>query len=362
MKRYLYNIIIGKHRGLVPGLIRFFLFILAIIYGLIIRILVVLNSLRQTSLGCRVISVGNITLGGTGKTCLVEFIARFFKSKGKKIAILTRGYKKLAKGQAVNSQLIASSYATMGDEPYMLSKKLNIPVIVGPDRTRSAKTACQVYKTGMVILDDGFQQWGIKKDLEIVVIDATDPFGNFHCLPRGMLREPISALKRADIFVITKVNLNPDIQDIKDFLARINSRAEIFESAHQPKGFYLFGNDDQLLGLDSIKDKNVVVFSGIGDPDSFEELIIRLEAKIGLSFKFSDHHNYTRQDLGNIINQAKRLGVSAIVTTEKDAVRLSGLGIMDKCQGLSFLILAIELKIIKNEQTFCSRLSGILPD
>ncbi|MFH1398408.1 MAG: tetraacyldisaccharide 4'-kinase [Candidatus Omnitrophota bacterium] len=365
MKKYFYNIIIGKYRGLVPGLIRSLLFILAIFYVLVIRILAAFNSLKQVRLGCRVISVGNITLGGTGKTSLVEYITRYLKSKGKKIVILTRGYKRNSKlktpclaGRQESSKL---DYNSMGDEPYMLAKKLGIPVIVGPDRVRSAKSAGKDYNADTIILDDGFQQWRIKKDLEIVTIDATDPFGNFYCLPRGILREPLSSLKRADILVITKTNLNPDVADIKDFLNKINPRAAIFESIHKPKGFYALDRGDQPLGLGTIKGKNVAIFSGIGDPDSFEELIIRLEGKIGLSLQFSDHYNYVQNDLDNIIKQARNKGINIIITTEKDAVRLSGLEISDKCQGIVFLVLTIELEITKDEPAFYSRLSGLCP-
>ncbi len=369
MKKYIYSIIIGKRRGLVPGLIRSLLFILAIVYCLVIRILTAFYSLKQINLGCKVISIGNVTLGGTGKTSLVEFICCYLKSKGQKIAILTRGYKRLdsyptpdTRHTALPAGRQTPSYAAMGDEPYMLAKKLGIPVLVDSDRVKSAKSACRDYNADMVILDDGFQQWSIKKDLEIVTIDATDPFGNFYCLPRGILREPLSSLSRADIFVITKTNLNPDVLDIKDFLSKINPRAAIFESVHKPKGFCALGRGNQLLGLDTIKGKNVAIFSGIGDPDSFEELVNRLEGKVGLSLQFSDHYNYSQDDLDKIIKQARNKGINTIITTEKDAVRLSGLEISDKYYGIVFLVLIIELEITKDEQTFYSRLSGLCPD
>jgi tetraacyldisaccharide 4'-kinase len=212
-----------------------------------------------------------------------------------------------------------------------------------------------------VILDDGFQQWKLDKDLNIVAIDATEPFGNCRLIPRGILREPLSSLRRADIFVLTKTNLNPDITDIKSFLNSINPGAAVMESIHRPIGFYRIGKADELLGPDILKAKTVSLVSAIGDPDSFENLIRSLGIDIGLTFVFTDHHPYSVKDLENIIKESQKKDIDTIVTTEKDAVRLSQLSAVPawpagRDSQLSVLVLRIEIKITKDEQEFHNRL------
>jgi len=352
MKEYLYNLATDKYGGLIPGIIKAFLFILSCIYGLVIKILILFYRLKPRRLNCKVISVGNITSGGTGKTSLVEYIARYLKEQGRKVAILSRGYKRIAYSAPV---LECSSYEAMGDEPYMLSRNLgDIPVIVDADRIRAAKQAIKDYHVDTVILDDGFQQWRIIKDLEIVTVDATDHFGNQRMIPRGILREPLSSLKRADVFVLTKTNINPDIQDIKDFLNSINPSAVIFESLHQPVVFYKIDNPQGVLDVDTLKKETVALFSGIAEPDSFENLIQSLGIRVGLTFKFSDHYQYKQKDLDRIIKESQEKNINTIITTEKDAVRLYRLP-LTMLSSLQFLVLKIELKL-KDEQEFHSRL------
>ncbi len=172
MQEYLYNLATDKHKGFIAGVIKLFLFILSLLYGLIVSILILFSRLKPYRLNCKVISVGNITLGGTGKTSLVEYIARHLKQQGHKVAIISRGYKKKTKRYPLN----AIRYEEMGDEPYMLYKNLgDIPVLVDSDRIRAARKAIKDYSADTVILDDAFQQWGIIKDLDIVTVDATNP-------------------------------------------------------------------------------------------------------------------------------------------------------------------------------------------
>jgi tetraacyldisaccharide 4'-kinase len=350
MREYLYNLATDKYSGVGASLIKAVLWVFSLIYGGVVRILAFSYRIKPQQLNCQVISVGNITLGGTGKTSLVEFINRFLKEKGHSVAILTRGYKR----KITSYELRVTSYETMGDEPYMLAKNLgDIPVLVDADRIRAAQLAERTYGVDTVILDDGFQQWRIKKDLEIVTIDATDPFGNGKVLPRGILREPLCALKRADIFVLTKTNLNPDIQEIKDFLSEINPKAAIFEAMHQPVGFYNINNSAELSPPEALKEKNVALVSGIADPGSFENLIASLGINIGLSRRFPDHHRYSPKDLENAIKEAQDKGIDTMVTTEKDAVRLAELGAM--ISRFKILVLRIELRI-KDEQSFSDRL------
>ena len=355
MQDYLYNLATERCGGLIASAIKFPLFILSLIYGAIVRILILFYCFNPRRITCKVISVGNITLGGSGKTSLVEYIANYLKQQGRRVAILTRGYKKNSKPKTQNPKL---SYETMGDEPFMLANKLgDIPVIVDADRIRSAKKAMEDYQVDTVLLDDGFQQWRIIKDLEIVTIDSTDPFGNRHLLPRGILREPLSSLRRADTLVLTKTNLNPDTVDLQDVLSRINPSALIVESIHQPLGFYNINQPDELLNVEILKGGTVTLVSGIGDPDSFENLIISLGINIGPAFRFPDHYNYSVEDLKKIMEASQNKNVDAVVTTEKDAVRFHRLPITD--YRLPILCLRIELKITKNENEFRSRLLSL---
>jgi len=278
---------------------------------------------------------------------LVALIAKYLKQEGHKVAILSRGYKRKVK-----------SCENMGDEPYMLKMNLkDVPVIVDADRVRGAQKAVRDYAVDTVILDDGFQQWRIKKDLEIVTIDTNCPFGNRNLLPRGILREPLSSLKRADVFVLTKTNVAPMTNQLKDFLGQVNPRAPVIESIHQPLGFCQLDKPNDLLDIAKLAGKSVTLFSGIGAPDSFENLIQSLKIKVGLFFRFSDHHNYSQGDLDRIIKNSQDKNIDTLITTEKDAARLSQLPITN--YQLPILFLRIELKIIKDEEKFHSRLLGL---
>ncbi|MDD5238089.1 MAG: tetraacyldisaccharide 4'-kinase [Candidatus Omnitrophica bacterium] len=343
MLNFLYNLATDKYKGAPYCLIKFFLFLLSLFYGLIVKALIFFSSFKSYRLDCKVISVGNITLGGTGKTTLVEFIARYLRQEGKIIAILSRGYKRK------NSK-------APGDEPYMLARNLkDVPVIVDADRFRAGKQALREYMINTLILDDGFQQWKLKKDLEIVAIDSGNPFGNGYLIPRGILREPISSLARADIFVLTKTNFDADINSTKAILTKLNPQALIIESAHIPLGFYSIDNPGELLNVEAFRGKEVTLFAGIAAPDSFENLIISLGIKIGLFFRFPDHYNYCAKNLDKIINHSKERKIDTIITTEKDAARISALG-LNTGYGLQILALRIALSITKDEEKFYHRL------
>ncbi|MDD4954332.1 MAG: tetraacyldisaccharide 4'-kinase [Candidatus Omnitrophica bacterium] len=348
MRRYLYNLATDKDRRPGSCIIKLILLSLSVLYGLTVRALIWFYKGRSRRLNCRVISVGNITLGGTGKTTLVGYIAGYLKSRGYKVAILSRGYKKSGTGQGA-----------MGDEPCMLSRKLpDIPVLVDTDRVRSANSAIRDYAADTVILDDGLQQWRIRKDLEIVTIDSRNPFGNRRLIPRGILRQPLSSLRCADIFVLTKTNLAANTDSIKEELRGLNPRAAIIESGHIPAGFYNISEPQALLDAAVLKGLTVTLFSGIGDPQSFEDLISSLGIKIGLSFRFPDHYSYAGPDLNKIAADSEDKGINIIVTTEKDAARIDGIGNLKP--GIRILVLRIALEI-KDEEEFHGRLLRLYP-
>jgi tetraacyldisaccharide 4'-kinase len=246
----------------------------------------------------------------------------------------------------------------MGDEPYMLSKKLgDIPVIVDADRARGAKKAGRDFAADTLILDDGFQQWKIEKNLEIVCVDARNPFGNRRLLPRGILREPLSALKRAQIFVLTKTNLNPQTEAAANLLRKINPQALVCTAIHNPAGFYNLNKPAPLLALDSLRSQTVASICGIADPAGFEDLIASLGIKAGLTFRFPDHHQYTQDDLAKVMRACQEKNINAIITTEKDAAKFYQLPITD--YQLPIFVLCIEIKITGNEQEFHRRLLSL---
>ena len=356
MKKILYKLATDQYRAFPWGIAKFALFLLSLIYCLIIKFL---NFSRQIGaacfVGCKVIGIGNLTLGGTGKTSLVEYAAAYLRSQGRRVVIVSRGYKR----EFTNRQSPAASYQTMGDEPFMLARKLeDIPVIVDSNRARGIKRAVEEYHAHTVILDDAFQQWGIKKDLEIVTVDAHQGFGNKRVIPRGVLREPLSGLERADIFVLTKTNIYPDTADIKKVLHKFNPFAQVFEAAHEPLGFFRLDSPEQLIDARSLSGRAAALFCGIGDPDSFEKLVMSLGIKIGLSFYFDDHHNYADEDLENIFKAAKEKNIDTIITTEKDAARLSAHQLIGS-SAHQLIVLRIGLKIIKDEEGFNLRLRRV---
>ena len=376
MREFLYLLATDKKNGFIAGILKFFLLMLSFIYAAVIRILKFFYFLKPRRLGCKVISIGNITLGGTGKTPLVQMLATELKQKGHKVAILSRGYKrknkrytcltdkqalyvKPASPPACRQGRAGGRYEDMGDEPYMLSRRLiGIPVVVNKDRLKAAKTAISDFGADTLILDDGFQQWRIKKDLEIVAVDAVCPFGNSRMLPRGILREPLSCLRRADILVITKINLASNTQDTKDTLARLNPRALVVQAGHKPLGFYKLGDLSGNMFLpDEFSKKQVSLVCGIADPASFEKLISQMGIEVGLTFRFTDHHNYTQNDINKIVNLCKQKGINNIITTEKDSVRLSAISY--QLSAISYFVLRIESQILEYE-TFFNRVHSLL--
>jgi len=371
-REYLYNLVTGKIKGPQAAFLRGFLFTLSFAYGLAVVVLARFYRLKPARFSAKVISVGNITLGGTGKTTFVEYLSNLLSSQGKKVAVLSRGYRRDTGRQGVRGISRKAMPACLpdrqacrqgrvwlpiakaiGDEPAMLRKKLpSVHVLVDKNRIKASFKAIRDYASDTLILDDGLQQWRIFKDLEIVTIDAENPFGNYRLLPAGFLREPLNALRRADIFVLTQVGSGKDTGELTDKLKRINSKALIIESIHKPEGFNSVSNPDELLEAGALKGKSVLIFSGIGNPRGFENCIGELGINIAKSSIFTDHHDYTQADIDSIIKEARQMNLAAIITTQKDAVKIKELQI----KGAGILALNIKLSIIKNEAEFNRRL------
>jgi tetraacyldisaccharide 4'-kinase len=355
MTGYLYNLATDRVGGVFAFFVKVVLWILSLVYGAVVFILARIYFLKPAVLSCRMISIGNITWGGTGKTPLVEALANMLKADGRKVAILTRGYKRDLSGKPAGQAADASS---MGDEPYMLSRKLQgVPVIVNSDRVKAGIEAIKAHGVDTLILDDGFQQWRIKKDLEIVTIDAGNPFGNGCLIPRGILREPLIALKRAHVFVLTNADTAGDITALKARISRINPSALIVEARHKPVGFYALKDPSKQFDAGQLRLKPAAIVCAIGNPDSFRRLVQQMQIQVLKRFVFPDHHRYSEDDMRFIAAESARNNIRTIITTEKDSGKLQPLAA--DIPSLDIYVLQVALEMIDHEEQFNSRLRSL---
>jgi len=363
---------VNNERGKIYSLFRSLFFILSQFYFLAIKVRWLIYRFKlvsQTKMPCTVISVGNITWGGTGKTPAVTMIANLLREMGKRVTVLSRGYRRRKKKDKKSDILVVSdgkklisSSAEAGDEPYLLSKNLpGVPIIVGKNRIESGRCAIERFGTEILVLDDGFQYWRLKKDLDIVTVDCSNPYGNGYLIPRGPLREPISHLSRADIFLLTRTDLvsGNDLERLIGDLEKLNPHCIILESIHRPK--YLEGTfSGEEKGLNFVKGKRVVAFSSIGNPYSFEKTLEGLGAKIIKIFQFPDHHNYDRSDLQEIEATCRidvGEGEAIVVTTEKDGVRLERVISPGADRFFREIwILKVELEIVRGKEKWLEKI------
>ena len=348
MKAYLHSLAIDKRKTGFAVIFKFFLLAGSFFYHLGINFILFLyrsGLVRVDRLNCKVISVGNITWGGTGKTPVVEMLAKTLAEQGKRTAILTRGYGR--------------------DECRLLRNKLaGSPVLVNKNRLSSGRIAVDKYKVDAVILDDGFQYRRIKKDLEIVTINSLNPFGNGCLIPRGILREPVKRLKAARLFFLTKTDLagREKVSVLKEKLKNINPDAAIVESIHKPLYLYNLATGKR-LDLAELKGQRLATLSAIADPRSFQKTVRSLGAEIVYDLSLLDHHRYVNRDIKNFVDRCQNLGITTVVTTEKDSVKLPE--VIKKLQvagcGLQadFLCLTIQLDITKGEDNLGRMLEEI---
>ncbi|HEY5229111.1 MAG TPA: tetraacyldisaccharide 4'-kinase [Opitutaceae bacterium] len=326
--------------------------------------------LRDHPLGCLVVVVGNLTVGGTGKTPVVEKFARALRDRGRKVAILSRGYKSKAPpfwkkawygithtdeppprivsdGQNV---LLDSEEA--GDEPYMLARNLpGVVVLVDKNRVKSGAYAIRKYGCDTLVLDDGFQYLALKGRLNLLLIDKTNPFGNGQMLPRGILREPIKHLRRANYIFLTKSNGQRD-PDLEAQIARYKPDADVIECVHKPQFLQRLDAAPGALGareeLGWLRGKRVFAFSGIATPESFEKFLRDLGALLVGRERYLDHYRYTPEDLEHLYDTAERERADFLVTTEKDAVRISD----PAGSPIPIYYLRLEIEIIRGAADF----------
>src|SRR5579863_10472192 len=322
--------------------------------------------LRDKTLGIQVIAIGNLTVGGTGKTPVVEKFARALRDEGRTVAILSRGYrsnpgplhkklinKLLLRDDKTPPRVVSDGKSllldseTAGDEPYMLASNLrDVVVLVDKDRVKSGRYAIEKFGCDTLLLDDGFQYWKLRgRRLDIVLVDCQQPFGNEHLQPRGSLREPPSHLARANTIFITKSD--GKTQELRRRIAQYNSTAGIIECVHHP----LYLEDvftGRRQGMELIKGLKVASLSGIAQPESFEQSLAAMGGIVVYSKRFADHHRFTQQEILNAINRGKKRQAELIITTQKDAVRFPKIDRRD----LPIYFMRVEIKILSGADGF----------
>src|SRR5437667_5813904 len=363
LEQFAIDVILERRGGVRAALLRSFLYLLSLIYERLVQFRLFFyrkRIFRERALGCLVISIGNLTVGGTGKTPIVEKFARALQKGGRHVAILSRGYKSVPRpskrslltklrGDNPDPPRIVSDgksllldSLTAGDEPYMLAHNLkNVAVLVDKDRVKSGLFAIEKMNADTLLLDDGLQYLHLKHRLDIVLVDRQAPFGNEFLLPRGTLREPPRNLRRASYIFITKStgeSNDPLVQRIRQY----NRTAEIIECAHKPLYLQNIVTGEQ-LPLERLRDTYIGSICGIAAPESFEGGLAKLGARIDLAKRYIDHHRYTEAELQSFINRCIRRDLAVIITTEKDAVRMPHLPEADVKVPICFLRVEIEI-------------------
>ncbi|HZM02357.1 MAG TPA: tetraacyldisaccharide 4'-kinase [Candidatus Saccharimonadales bacterium] len=358
-----------RRRGKGAALARSILFALSKVYqvGLKIhRFAIKARLIRDSTLGIQVIAIGNLTTGGTGKTPVVEKFARELQKQGRIVAILSRGHRSTPPpfGELLWNKLLFREDSTpprvvsdgksllldseaAGDEPFMLASNLkDVVVLVDKNRVKSGRYAIENFGCDTLLLDDGFQYWRLGgRRQDVVLVDCQQPFGNEHLLPRGTLREPPSQLARAGVIFITKSDGNT--AQLRQRITSYNSTAGIIECIHAPLYFEdVFTGERK--GLDFLRDKRVASLSGIAQPESFEQSLVKLCRELVYSKSFADHHRFTQQEILNAINRSKKRRAEVIVTTQKDAVRFPKLDRRD----LPIYFMRVEIKILSGAEDF----------
>ena len=295
--------------------------------------------LKSKRLPCLIISIGNITVGGTGKTPMTMYVAQVVKQLGYKVAIISRGYKGKAEkvgGIVSDGKALRMTPEMAGDEPYLMANRLkNVPVIVGEDRFNSSRLAIRKFDPDVIVLDDGFQHLRLHRDLDLVLLDYRKPFGNGHLLPRGVMREPVSALACAHAIILTRSDMVNDneMSSSREKLHFYKRKKPVYRTIHHPFVYHITSGEKKIFEKnmpeiyrqdpDCIRGRTAFAFSGLADNHHFLRTLERLQCNVLGHMAFPDHHVYSERDLNDISAAAKSSLVQCLITTEKDYVRIA---------------------------------------
>jgi len=330
-RRYLERVLLGEEQGVLSWLIRGAAWPFSLVYQVGLAVFLAAYNWgvrRRHRLPVPVVSVGNLTFGGTGKTPAVEAVCRMLIRLGKRVVVLSRGHGGTASGPLIVSDgsSIKAGAAECGDEPVALARTLDgVPIVVGKDRRKSGDLACRQFKPDVILLDDGFQYWQLRRDLDIVIVDALRPFGSGYVMPMGDLREPRGGLRRAGVVLLNGAcGLGRrEAYELERQIAQLAPGALILRCARRAGS--LIGPDGAALAPEWLSGKGVVAFCGIGRPESFFQMLESLGANVCERLGFPDHHRYTLDDLELIESTRRTAGAEALVTTAKDRARLDAL-------------------------------------
>jgi tetraacyldisaccharide 4'-kinase len=342
------KIISGQSKGFAAAPLRLLLYIASFFYAAAIAIRNLFYSagiFKIHRVNAVVISIGNITTGGTGKTPLVIWLCNLLHQQNISCAVLTRGYKTQQRATSDESR------TTETDEPALIAKNCpDVPVIINPDRLTGAREAIERFGAKVLVLDDGFQHRRLFRNLDIVAIDATSPFGFGRMLPAGLLREPICSLQRANAAIITRSDLTigEEVGKIQNKLLKINPNLLIAKAMHEPAEIKYFEGMEE--SIDCLRGKRVFVFCGIGNPDSFFQMLKKIGAVVVGQQIYDDHYRYREDDFSILCQKAGQLNSELVITTQKDWARIKDLQqfIFDH-SAVPFAYLRIEIKIIEGE-------------
>lgn len=350
MKGLLIDILHDDSKPDVMHPLLFSFYLLSLLYGGAVRLRNLLYDcgiFKTRKIECKVISIGNITVGGTGKTPMVIMLANLLKERGYRPAVLSRGYG----GRNRNSINVVSDgkrifmeHDEAGDEPALIAGLVSdVPVITGRRRYLTGRYALERLGADILILDDAFQHRGLSRDIDIVLLNGESPFGSGFLLPRGTLREPAKALNRADVIVLTGADQKEEIAPTVKGLVPVPT----FRGYRRPKDL-VQGNGDDIYPLEYLKGKTVCAFAGIAEPESFKRTIKFLGGEVVAFVRFPDHHRYTERDLKEIRRESLNHSAAITITTEKDGIKLTGFP--------DFLcdiyMLRIEMEIIDRDREF----------
>lgn len=325
---------------------------------------------KQKQLSVPVISIGNITVGGTGKTPMACHLARYLQRHGYTPALLNRGYRsEMEETGAVvsNGRQVLLSPRVGGDEACLMARNLpGVPVLIGRERYEMGKQAIGEFKPQVLLLDDGFQHWQLQRNLDIVLIDATNPFGNGCLLPRGILREPLASLERAHAIVLTKADQcsREDLDEIRETLRQYNKSAPLVEAVHSVSwcisyADWLDTTIDNHAAAGLPVDKTVTSVSALGNPESFEYTVQSYGYILDDVIRYDDHHQYTPEDVAYMCTVAKKTG-TVLVTTEKDAVKIPAETI--KALHVPLFVLGMDIEFIEGKEELQYLIAKVMED